>query len=154
MQGRKDAARQVRILPEPFDNHTLGEYNLIDLDIVERDELLELFFVRDWCGGIRCFERLPLVALDILVKRGWADPSDTQNNSPSLGEMLEFMRKFPEVTAHGYAVEAKRFDCRVTVEGLEYDGEPSEEMKAEFTRVFRKADNFICNNKKLYCWYD
>ena len=120
-----------------------------------RDQILEPFFVyKQWSGGIKRFENLTLEALEKLVKEGYADPEDAQNEAETLGFMLEFMRKFPEVTAHGYAVEGTRHDCRVTLEGLRFDGKPTKEMILAFVDGFRKADEFICEANQLYCWYD
>lgn len=120
-----------------------------------RDQILEPFFVyKQWSGGIKRFENLTLEALEKLVKEGYADPEDAQNDAQTLGCMLEFMRKFPEVTAHGYAVEGSRYDCRVTLEGLRFDGKSSQELKTAFIDEFRKADEFVCEDNQLFCWYD
>ena len=111
---------------------------------------------RESFGGIVRFEGLGLRELETLVSEGFADPEDCQNHAPSLGEILAFMRRFPDFTAHGYAVDPERNDYRVSIEGVHLGRIASDEEFSSFMELFRHADEVTCRNTVagLYCWYD
>jgi hypothetical protein len=64
------------------------------------------------------------------------------------------MKSHPKFTAHGYAVTHERYDYGVSIEGLSYSGEYSKEDLADFTHLCRLADDFVVQDKSLYCWWD
>lgn len=106
-------------------------------------------------GGTEHFENLTFENLEKLFTLGVIDPEDTQNDSPTMQEYREVMKKNPCFTAHGYAVSPEREDYRVTIEGL--DGENmTEDQLQMFIEGFRYADTFSVNLKKktAHCWYD
>ena len=108
-------------------------------------------------GGIEHFNGLSAKSLKELIKLGFADPEDTQNESPSIAEFLKFMEKYHNVEAHGYAVSPNRSDERVSIEGLETKNrkeELSKEFILDFTKKFRQADDFEVDEKHAFCWYD
>ena len=105
-------------------------------------------------GGWRRFENLSLDTLKQLVDQNYIDLDERQNNSPSVREIMEFMEKYPDYTAHGYVISAKRPDYRVSLEGVEKRAPAaSKEEKEEFKRLFKYADE--CNMTDcMYCWFD
>lgn len=125
------------------------EYNKDDK---RRCEILG--FTPDYKGGYSGFGAINIAQLNMLLDEKFIDPNECQNESPSTMEFKEFMEKYPEVTAHGYIIGLDRSDYRVTIEGLEYDGDVSMEMMEDFISNFRNADDFICNSGYLFCWYD
>jgi hypothetical protein len=111
----------------------------------------------DWTtvkGSCPRFEGVGLDKLKELVDKDFVDLEDAQNCAPTYGEIVEFIKQYPEITAHGYIVSPNRADYRVTLEGVEYSGAISQELRKDFIDMFRKADDFICDREKLFCWYD
>lgn len=108
----------------------------------------------NWLGGTRNFESLDLEQLNALIKNKFIDLEDAQNLSPTVADFLDFMKKYPAVKAHGYAVSHKRDDYRVSLEGLEFHGDVSKEMLMDFIYVCRLADEFTAEDDHLYAWWD
>lgn len=127
------------------------EYNYDDK---RRCEILGMQYPPKYLGGCESFKGLTLEALDLLLDEGFIDPEECQNCSPTTVEFKEFMEMYPEVKLHGYIVSPERSDYRMTIEGLEYCGDVSKEMLQEFVNRYRFADDFICNDGYLYCWFD
>lgn len=130
---------------------------LKDLKADKRRE--EIVFGRevDWeevDGEIMRFEELSVEDAKTLVKEGYMDPDGTQNYSPPMKEIIAFMERYPEVTAHGYMIAPGRHDARVTLEGVKYKGAVTEDMKDDFEETFRYADQKEVEWYYLYCWYD
>ena len=86
------------------------------LNEARRGELLGLEMASDF--DIVRYHGLTATNLAALVAEGFADPEETQNDSPSIGEFLAFMEGHPWALAHGYAVGPQRDDYRVSVEGM------------------------------------
>lgn len=119
----------------------------------ERDLLLSKYYVQRDMGGVRRFEGLGADILSTLIAKGYADPEDRQNEGPPIKEFLEFMLKYPQYKAHGYAVSFSRTDHRVSIEGLECKVKglnASSEAAMAFLLKFRNADEL----QPGYCWYD
>jgi len=128
----------------------------LNRDIETRDKLIYRKYRPNFYtqgGGIRHFTDLDAKTLQELVDMNFADPEDKQNDSPTLGEILEFLKKYPAYTAHGYSVSAERPDYRVSIEGVE-KGIPSESVQEfqDYMALFRNADEF--SNTTMYCWFD
>jgi hypothetical protein len=131
----------------------LPEFNR---DYPERDRML-FGHVIEWVeenGGVEHFRDLSVATLKELIARNFADPDERQNDSPSIGQFLQFLEKYPHVKAHGYAVSPNREDYRVSLEGVEYDGPVSAELYRDFRALSSSADDFVCTHERLYCWYD
>ncbi len=121
-------------------------------DIEKRDRIIfGKYRPEEYYGGIRRFENLGIERLEYLFKNRFIDPEDCQNLAPSAQEFLDFMRKYPFWEAHGYVVEAKRPDYRISIEGIARETVPDdpEELRA-YLRLCGDADDFQPN----YCWYD
>ena len=107
-----------------------------------------------YLGGIRRFRELSKEDYDGLLSLGVIDPMDRQNDAPPINEIMAFIEEHPNFYAHGYAVSPKRDDYRVSLEGVECDGEYSLEDVIDFFRVFRYPDEYDVMDGKIYCWYD
>jgi hypothetical protein len=105
-------------------------------------------------GGNRHFRGVSVATLKQLVAHNYADPDGSQNLSPTLGQFIAFLEEFPYVEAHGYAVSPLREDYRVTVEGLEYSAPVSQQLRRKFEEMNGRADELICSDERLFCWYD
>lgn len=135
----------------------------LNKDSKERDMILfgkELDWVdgnvpggETFCGHSR-FEKLSLEKLKELRDKCFLYLDDQQNNAPTIEQFIEFMEKFPDVTAHGYAISPRRDDYRISIEGLEYTGRCGKAMQLEFTKLCRKADVFTATDSHIYCWFD
>ena len=128
-----------------------------DIDI--RDTLIFGSFEEEkYMGGVRHFDNLSPDTLKELVKNDFADPSDMQNDSPSLQHFLLFAEHWKQynVTLHGYVVSIERSDYRFTIEGIdsEADEDYCLDYILQFVDSFRHADDFRLNKYKSRCWYD
>lgn len=103
---------------------------------------------------IKNYKNLTLDQLRQLVALNFIELDECQNSSPSVSEFLEFIQKFPQVTAHGYVVSPERNDYRVSIEGLEYKGPITVQLAIDFTNLCREADEFTLTENKLSSWYD
>ena len=131
--------------------------SFLNTDIKRRDELIfkdGFQFERYSCGGIRYFKDLTLDTLKSLKRENFLDASDAQNSSPTIQEFMEFMDEHPGFTAHGYAVIDSRSDYRVSIEGLEKDGDISRDDLVDFVDMNRWADKLNVSDNWLRCWYD
>jgi hypothetical protein len=110
----------------------------------------------DYGGGIRRFSFMKLDQLEKLISNNFIELDQRQNWSPSTKEFYDFLKKNPQFTAHGYAVELKRNDYRVTIEGLECRVLCDEETIKSFKILCRNADSKSIDLKKplLYSWWD
>lgn len=109
---------------------------------------------KSWLGGTRRFESLSLKQLNALIQNDFIDLEDCQNYSPSVGDFLDFMKKYPAVVAHGYAVSHKRDDYRVSLEGVSFGGKVTMKMLLDFVYLCRHADEFHASEEELYAWWD
>ena len=72
-----------------------------------------------WSGGMRSFDGLTVEELERLIEYMPEDfKGETQNESPTVAEMLEIGRRFPGTTFHGYVVSPERPDERISLEGF------------------------------------
>lgn len=115
--------------------------------------------------GVKCpakkydivyFEGLTYENAIALIDEGFLDENDSQNESPTAREFVDFMAKHKEITAHGYAVTPDRSDCRVTIGGLEsnYAGNAEVTTVVDFVNLCKYADDLTITPTSLYCWYD
>lgn len=129
-----------------------GMYHLND-DQTTRDKIIFGENYTPEFYDVMRFDGLTLSQLEKLIEGNFIDLTESQNYAPSIGEIYDFMKKYPEYTAHGYTVHKYRNDYRVSLEGVE-KGKPAdslEEMK-DFAELFKYADDF--NAAEMYCWFD
>ena len=125
-------------------------------NVNQRDRILfgEDYDPRKYLGGIRRFSDLDYNGLNELFRLGVIDPEDRQNDAPETSEFLEFLRSNPGFTVHGYAVSPERDDYRVSLEGVNLDGDYTFKELRDFVMMFRFADEFSIDKGGLHCWYD
>lgn len=127
----------------------------------QQNEREQLIFHRDYdekyyLGGCERFEDLDVNTALYLIQRGFLDPEDDQNGSPTAQEMVDFcMDHDGEWTLHGYVISPKQDDCRVTIEGVQSSGPLSADAAVDFLKTFRYADELEASvGCGAYCWYD
>lgn len=104
-------------------------------------------------GNYQSYNGLDVDTLKILIDEKFADPDETQNDSPSIQEFYDFLVEHPEFTAHGYLIGLKRSDYRVSIEGLE--GKPNDsESYTDFILFNRLADEFDVDMDYCRSWWD
>jgi hypothetical protein len=108
----------------------------------------------DWMGGTKHFENMSVNTLAKLLENNFIDPDDTQNSSPTVEEFFEFMKQYPKMKAHGYAVSHERPDYRISIEGLSLEGKYTKKMLLDFVHFARQSDEFTADENGLYCWWD
>ena len=123
-------------------------------DDKRRCEIVGIDCLEQYLGGIKRFVGLKLPQLNLLLEENFIDPEECYNLSPDTMEFKAFLEVYPEAKLHGYLVSPERNDYRVTIEGVEYDGDVSKEMLMDFVDAFRYADEFTCEDDYLYCWFD
>ncbi len=124
----------------------------------QRDQIIfgEAYDKEKYSGGIRYFDVLCLEQIEKLEQEGLLDLDERQNNSPSVREIIEFLksRETDGWYVHGYSVSPERADCRVSFEGVGKRTPPSMQDVIDFAEMFRYADEFHVSDEGLYCWYD
>lgn len=103
-------------------------------------------------NGIEHFSNLDIATLKQLNDLGYLNLKLRQNDSPTIGQFMEFMKEYPAVKCHGYVVSPFRNDYRVSIEGLECYTDLSD-IQDDFEQ-FNNADEFEASDERLYCWYD
>ena len=126
----------------------------INRDDKRRCEIMGMAYPVNYMGGCCRFEGLTLSQLNLLLDEGFIDPEERQNCAPNTTEFKSFLEAYPDATVHGYIITPDRCDCRISIEGAEYNGEVSKEMMVDFVEMFRFADDFTINDDCLYCWFD
>jgi hypothetical protein len=122
-------------------------------DSTRRDEILGLKW-NDEFGGISTFEGITLKQVETLLSENFIDPQNTQNESPTAEQFIDFMRKYPVAQAHGYAVSPTRDDYRVTIEGLYVPcADVTVQLLRDFVSLCRDADKLQISGD-LYSWWD
>ena len=111
---------------------------------------------KEYMGGIRRFEDLPVDKLQELADLEYIDLDSQQNDAPTAQQFLDFMRKYPEYKACGYVVSVKRDDYRMIVDGLnksENGYETLDELD-DFYELFRKANKLFISSQSMKVWFD
>lgn len=109
---------------------------------------------------IRRFKGMSIVTAEALIAQGFLDPKETQNDSPTVREFIDFAKEHldADFKFHGYVVGPEREDCRVSFDGIESSkDEISKETLLDFVKTFLvkyHADDMDVNDDWLMCWYD
>lgn len=119
-----------------------------------RHELVGLNYNRETRYDVKRFEGVDAETVKTLIDEGYLEEDDSQNASPTALEIYNIMSRYPGMTAHGYIVTPSRSDCRVTLEGVEYNASLSKEDMADIGAEFECADTFELSPTGFYCWYD
>lgn len=128
----------------------------LNKDIATRDKIIFGKYrpnIYEHSGGIQHFTNMSLATLRLLLDKHFIDPEDCQNLAPSVQQIYNFMLKYPQYKAHGYAVSDKRDDYRVSLEGvIKGKKTDSPEEFQEFRELFKMADEF--NPNQMMVWFD
>jgi len=155
------ANRATKYLGPVGDSPDLGEQefmNLFNLNMnyQERDKII-FGKVLDWDAKIPpsgSFTDLSAADLQLLLDKNFIEADETQNFSPSTEDFLDFMKRYPRTTAHGYAISPKRDDYRVTLEGVEIPGPCSGDEIVAFSNAYGHADDFRVGEDSCFAWWD
>jgi hypothetical protein len=118
-----------------------------------RDKILGISKDARYAGGVEHFKGLTIEKLEELVKHNFISFDEQQNDAPMVEEFYLFLKDHPNFTLHGYAVHDERSDYRVSIEGMELNGKSSMSDMLDFVRLCRYADEFVCEQDKLYSWW-
>jgi hypothetical protein len=99
------------------------------------------------------FEGLEFQDAKTCVQKGWLDLNEAQNDSPTVGKIIEFLRSNPSFSAIGYVVNSERKDTRISFEGVIAIKEPTPKEYKAYVDMFRTADEFD-NEMPFRAWYD
>ena len=127
----------------------------LNKDINKRDEIIFGKYEPElYTGGIRRFDGLNIEQLEQLIEENFIYVNEEHNNCPSVKEIFEFMKKYPDYTAMGYTVSIRREDYRVSLDGIEKQTSATLQVeKEEFIILFGNADEFDTVNM-MYAWFD
>lgn len=130
--------------------------NKLNKDVDTRDRIV--FGIKynpeAYMGGIRRFKNLTYEELVKLRDCNFLDPYDAQNYAPTIEEIMEFMKNHSGFTAHGYVVSPERSNYRLSIEGVEKEGNITNSDKGAFIELFGDADELTMDDNWLYCWFD
>jgi hypothetical protein len=122
----------------------------------EEDEA-RIRFVAAYLMGrdVNCwyFRGLPLTILKKMMDEGLAAPAERQNDSPAIGEIVEWLQDHPSFTVHGY-IKVGRDDRKISVEGVEHKGPLEAHEKNSFKTMFKRADDLIIRKNWQWAWFD
>ncbi len=131
------------------------------LDANEREQII---FKQDYDprpyaahGGIKRFECISYATVKKLIDKGYLDPEDFQNASPTAEAFVKFVEKHNPDNwyFHGYVVESEPPDTRVTIEGVGSHEPLSSDDLIDYLQEFRYADELDAEKgRTVDCWYD
>ena len=134
--------------------------NTLNMDVNRRDEILfGSYEPEKYLGGIRSFE-CNVETMRKLIDERFADPDETQNDSPSIGELMSaFEGTDIDVTFGCYAVSPERSDYRITIESADVSIlETDYDNLCCIIESFRWADEFniehIGEKFYIHAWWD
>jgi len=125
-------------------------------NVERRNEIIGMN-TKEGIGGIVRFKNLSFDQVKQLMEEKFLNPDDQQNSAPTCGEFFSLISKHPQMRAHGYAVTPNREDYRVSIEGVEFRGLITEEIKDSIIKYeLNDADVFELSIREgyLYCWWD
>lgn len=130
----------------------------------DADEREQILFKRDYnpknyeAGGIVRFDSLNATEARKLIEKGFLNPNESQNDSPTSEEFVSFIEGCKEPGdwfLHGYAVSPERSDHRITIEGIGTYCEVDTDDVVRFVMMCRFADELDAGTgQSLWCWYD
>jgi hypothetical protein len=128
----------------------------------QRDLILKGFFTdKDYMGGSRRFNNLPLELLTLLVIEDHADPNDKQNDAPTIRDLITFAKQLKskgyDFYFGGYAISPKREDYRVSIDTITikylFDNDNHINNKI-IKNFFKDADEKDEDTNYFRFWYD
>lgn len=131
-------------------------FNLNREHVNQRDLVLfgEPYNKSKYMGGCRRFEYADADDLQELFNLNVISEEDQQNEAPTAGAILEFLKKHRNFWAHGYAISPERGDYRVSLEGVECGEDYDLSDIQDFFSLFKYPDELQVEASGVYCWYD
>lgn len=129
--------------------------NSYNSDFAHRDLLI--FGLKDAANyDISYFESLTLDTLKSLLSLNFISKDDpVQNGNLCVGDLLEFMLKYPNNTfAQGYVVSINREDYRTSLEGLIVKAPFDDKQRADFFFAMNGCDELSQDEGELRAWWD
>lgn len=126
----------------------------LNTDSNARDIIIDENSSMEHCylGGVKHFSDLNAETLRRLVTEKFANPEDRQNNSPELGEFLEFGESHEGCLFHGYVVSIDRGDYRVTIDSVSIPAQYSDDIdRLEWKKT---ADDVSERSGYIELWWD
>lgn len=146
-------------------SHTLEQYIPTDkftynLDYQTRDNIIFGQQI-DWeeeCGGANFFYELTLDKLHCLIEQNFADITQKHNEVPSISEFFTFAEtqaaKGYIFTFEGYAISPERDDYRISIDGIIFNGDYSNQLLADFGEFVGVPDELSIEPNYLRAWWD
>ena len=107
----------------------------------------------DQIGGIKNFYHLTISQLEQLLAQQFAYPGDRHNLAPAIAAFLEFGRTQErnglEVNFIGYAVDPWRSDYRVSIQGINCQGNICESQIEQFSQFTQLASELTIELQRL-----
>jgi hypothetical protein len=141
--------------------------NELNIDFKRREEIIfgRSIIWDDELGDCEFFEDLTLDKLAQLLEENFAEPQQTQNNSPTIQEFYEFGQKSQNLGYEpffiGYVVSPDREDYRTSIEGIQMSLEAEtidSRIYADFVSAFKRfaetAHEKDISSRLLYAWWD
>ena len=123
-------------------------------DVATRDNIIFGEYDEEkYMGGARYFESVSTETIKKLMELNYLDPNESQNDSPTAGEMIEFAERYGDYEFGGYVISSKRNDYRVNLTTISKLQPVEYEEEMDFIKKFRFADEFDVDGE-LYAWYD
>ncbi len=123
-------------------------------DVETRDKLIFGYYDEEkYMGGARYFKSVSTETIKKLMELNYLDPNESQNDSPTAGEMIEFAERYGDYEFGGYVIALKRSDYRVNLTTISKSQPVDREEELAFIKRFRFADEFDVDGE-LYAWYD
>lgn len=127
----------------------------------ERDKILFGFYDENaYWGGCRNFERVTPEEIKTCIERGFADPQEDQNGSPTIREFLDFAENVSDesvVTFAGYVITKERPDYRMNIDAVDLSTTNMDDV-VKFANEFHYADEFeikkIGDQMEAGAWWD
>jgi hypothetical protein len=125
----------------------------LNRDWPSRDKIIGI--TADWKkDDIIHFDWLTISQLDRLVEGNFIDIGDRQNSAASVGEIRDFMHKYPQTFAMGYAVNPSRGDYRVSLEGIYIPkSSATAAARTDAIALCKDADD-VDVDSDIGCWWD
>ena len=107
-----------------------------------------------YIGGVRHFEGLTCDKLSDLLSQNFINPLEKKKNAPDVVQIHQFIERYPDYTAHGFAISNRRYDYRVTLEGIKKEKPPDSAAELEDFKAFSKDAVVVETGDKMYCWFE
>jgi len=148
--------------------------NITDVANPERLEILFDENVPDWesednVGGVFRFSKsefspgnpITIQIVETLQEKGYLSFKQYHNQAPTIGKFVEKAKEINDIAPDsgkcrftGYVVSPDRRDCRITIDGVRYDGKVTNKVREKFKEEFGTGYEFSESDEYLRRWFD